>query len=356
MKFKFFTFKQFSFAATFAILCLLVISSGTAFGQKKPKTLKLDVDTDDRQLCSRSPVKGVERIANSEFCDYYTQYHDPKSTEAQKQAYRNEMIELVRGQVDTYYKLRKDGRRDTIRWLQMLFDILEVGSSTAIAIMNGERAKTVVGAALSGFQSGRTAYNRNFDILNTQILINTMNTNRATKMTAILKKRELSTKAYSWYAAKNDLRDYFFAGTYSNAMDTLVEETGANVARAERALRVEETGPLVPAATRTQFLTSRDARVIKDKLKADLASEDEDLVNNATKKLKTIVEKLEAADAEFETLLSEKDISSSTNDGQKIYDALQLIIEELPETEGRRGRELVNTINQAFIDVERENN
>ena len=182
MKLKKLGYKHLIHLLSFSVLCLLVYSSsiGIAMGQKKPTSLKLDVDSDDKQICTNSSIK------DSQFCDYYDAYNKTGATGAEKAQARNEMIELVRGQVDTYYKMRKDGKRTKIKWLQTLLDFLEVGAATAITIMNGERAKTVVGAALNGFQGGRTSFNKNFEILQTQVLINKMNTNRAQIFTEIV--------------------------------------------------------------------------------------------------------------------------------------------------------------------------
>ncbi|MEO6589796.1 MAG: hypothetical protein ABIP06_10875 [Pyrinomonadaceae bacterium] len=319
MKFNSLHLKQFSIV-TISFLCLIVFSSGSAFGQKKPKTLKLDVDIDDRQLCSRSPVNGVERIANSQFCDYHTQYNDPKLTEAQKKAYRNEMIELVRGQVDTYYKLRKDGRKTDIRWLQMIFDVLEVGSSTAISIMNGERAKTVVGAALSGFQGGRTAFNRNFDILQTQALINKMTANRIEILLEIEAAKDQSTQDYSWYEAKNDLRRYLLAGTYSNGLDSLVKETGEEAARAERTLREVKNRPILDEVTEQNFTRMKSVNVILETLRKDSVSEDETKQEAARKILRDIFIELDET-AELKYFFKTKTITKDSK-AKDLYDAL----------------------------------
>jgi hypothetical protein len=327
-----------------AVLFLLVISSGigVTLGQKKPTALKLDADADDKMLCSGS--------ASSQFCDYYEAYKTGATPELKAQA-RNEMIDLLRGQIDTYYKLRKDGRKAKIRWLQSILDFLEIGGSAAIGIMNGARDKTITGIAIGVLQGTRTSVNRNFEILQTQVLINKMNANRAEIFTEIARNKTLKPSDYSWYAAKNDLRRYLFAGTFNNALDSLVNETGADVTAAENTLRIVEARPLVPSATPSARNNARRARVIKDELRADLAGTDDAKKAAATRKLQSIVAKLEDADEAFAVFLDEKGVTSSTANGQKIYDALQEIIEELPEREGRRGRDLADRINQIFIEV-----
>lgn len=239
-----------SLTVGFGIFCLLISAIGSnAVAQKQPQVLKLEVDADDKTFCQSSN--------QTAFCEFYGRYASVGAVNYTKVQARNEMIQLVRGQVDTYYKLRKDGRKTKLRWLQTLLDFLEVGASTSIAIMNGERARGVVGAALSGFQGGRTAFNKNFEVLQTQVLVNKMNANRAEVFTEILRSTSKNSEEYSWYAAKNDLRRYLFAGTFNNALDSLVEETGGNVVRAERTLRVVETGLVVGEVTRKSVDLSR---------------------------------------------------------------------------------------------------
>ena len=347
MKFRYCDISRTSHYLCTAFLFLFVCwsTAGVALAQKKPAALKLDADADDKTLCTKGS------LTSSEFCGYYNNYSRASTTEERAFA-RNNMIDLVRGQVDTYYKLRKDGRKTKIRWLQTLLDFLEIGAATSIAIMNGERARGVVGAALTGFQGGRTAFNKNFEILQTQVLINKMNANRAEIFTEILRNKGLRPNDYSWYAAKNDLRRYLFAGTFNNALDTLVNETGAEVTAAENSLRIVEARPLVPPATPSQRTNARRARVIKDELRAALDGTDQVKKAAATKTLQTIVSRIEdTGDEILIAFLEEKKISSDSADGGKIYDALQEIIEELPERAGRQGRELTDKINQIFIEV-----
>lgn len=308
----------------FVLLCLLFISTGvgTAVGQKKPTALKLDVDSDDKQLCNTN-----SSIKDSQFCDYYKAYTKSDATPEQKMQARNDMIELVRGQIDTYYKMRKDGRKTKIRWLQTLLDFLEIGTATAITIMNGERAKTVVGAALNGFQGGRTSFNRNFEILQTQVLINKMNANRAEIFTEIARSKSLKASDYSWYAAKNDLRNYLFAGTFNNALDTLVNETGAEVVEAEEELRIVESQLIVGATTSQNLTAAEGSRNALRTLDADLKSADATTKDNALATLRAIVVELNTVD-QLKQLLEGKGVSA-TSDGASIIKALILLRREL---------------------------
>lgn len=321
MKSKHSGFRRCVYGITFSILCLLVYSSsiGIAFGQKKPNVLSEDVNTDDKQFCGTSTA--------TEFCTLYAAYNLTTASADAKKLARNEMIEVVRGQVDTYYKLRKDGRKTNIRWLQTLLDFLEIGTAGAIGIMNGERAKTVTGIALNIFQGGRTSFNKNFEILQTQVLINKMNANRAEIFTEIVGKKDLSSADYSWYAAKNDLRRYFFAGTFNNALDTLVDETGADVATAEEALRIVESQRIIGATTSQQLIASEKSKQALKELSTDLSSSTATTSAAALTTLQSIVTELNK-DEKLKQLLESKNVSA-TSTGTAIVTALVQIRRDL---------------------------
>lgn len=202
-----------AFSLFFVLLSTLNISA------QKPKSLERGVD--DKELCSANG-----RIKDSEYCDYWRIYTNSANSLAARKEARDALIEIVRGQVDEYYKSHKDGRRVKLQWLELLFDILEIGASTTADFINGERAKSIITAALTGFKAGRTAFNKDFKVLQFQTLINKMNADRDRTLGDIYRQSVDGIDAYTWLKAKNDLRNYLFAGTFGNAMDSLVETTG----------------------------------------------------------------------------------------------------------------------------------
>lgn len=242
MKIKYLGYKPLIRLMSLSVLCLLVYSSsvGIALGQKKPKSVPLDPNIDDKQLCLQESLK------TSQVCDLFALYNANKDGNNTGKTIalnaRNDMIDVVVGQVDSYFKLRKDGRRTKIRFYETVLDFLRIGGELAVTIMNGERAKTIVGAALAGLDTGRTKYDKNFEVLQTQVLVNKMITKRAQTLTEIYKGKDKpvravkSTDAYSWIEAKNDLRKYLLAGTFDDALDALVQDTGDEAVNATNAL------------------------------------------------------------------------------------------------------------------------
>jgi hypothetical protein len=326
MKLKYLGYKHLIHLMYFSVLCLLIYSSsiGVAVGQKIPTTLKLDADTDDRQICSG---QGKGYLNGSQFCVLFRSYysHLNSGNLDGAQADRNEMIEIVRGQIDIFYKHRKDGRRFKTKVYQQILDFLEIGGALSIAIMNGERAKTIVGAAIGALQGGRTSYNKNFDLLETHVLINKMNTNRALILTEILGnidkpvRSNTPSNAYSWYAAKNDLRRYLFAGTYDNALDTLVRQTGADVENAERELRRVEKRRIINEATPSSVVTSEeaDARLVDIEQKLKGSDKDKESATNA---LRNILAELNNTPV-FKAFLRGKGITAKSS-GEAIVKAI----------------------------------
>ena len=352
MTFKSSDFRRFVYLITFFVLCIFAYSSSinVVLGQKKkPTALKFDVDTDDMQICG---AQGKGYINGSQFCAYFRSYYSNLNSNnlVAAQTDRNEMIQLVRGQVDTYYKLRKDGRSTKIRWLQALLDFLEVGGATAITIMNGARPKTVAGAALGGLQAERTNINKNFEILQTQVLINKMNSSRAEIFTEIARsldkpvRADKPSEAYTWYGAKNDLRRYLLAGTFDNALDTLVNESGADVVKAEKKLSVVEKGIVVGEIGKGSLNLSRQAAAALTKLKTALTKDETKGVSIKT--LQAIVAALNEEDEKIQAELLAESITTSS-EGEKIRKALIKIKSRLLD-EGED--DLVTVIDQTIID------
>jgi hypothetical protein len=351
MNFRHSNFGRFVHFIAFSVLCFLIYSSSIsmALGQKKPTALKLDVDTDDSQICG---TQGKGYLNGTQFCALYRSYYINLNAGnlAGAQADRNEMIEIVRGQVDTYYKLRKDGRSTKIRWLQTVLDFLEIGGALAITIMNGERAKTIAGAAIGALQGGRTVVNKNFELLQTQVLINKMNTKRAQIFTEIVQAKdkpvraEKASDAYSWYQAKNDLRRYLLAGTFDDALDSLVRESGAEVVAAERKLRVVEKGLVVGEIGPGSLLESRNAAQVLIKLRTALTKEE--TKDAAQKTLRAIVAALSEDDERIAAELSAENITTSS-EGETIRKALMKIRSKFLEA---GDDDLVDKINQAIVE------
>lgn len=264
--------------------------------------------------------------------------------EAAKQL-RNRLIGIGVDQVDAVFsdKLKSDRKKN--RLVQFVLDFLEIGAATAISLTNGERAKTVISEGLGALQASRTSLNKNFQLLERQVLINKMEANRATILVGILSKLDRDVIQYPWETASAELRSYRNAGTLDNALSSLSASVGTERTDAEEQLREIKDKPLTSAATPSDLTSARDAFDIEDKLETDLGDAAKKVAALST--LQKIVGKL-AEDKEIADLLKGKGISATTDDGMKIIEALDEIKENA--TIFNR-RDLVRKINLVIIEV-----
>jgi hypothetical protein len=109
----------------------------------------------------------------------------------------------------------------------VLADIIDDSANFAATITNGERAKTIINAALIAFRSGRKSANLNFFREQTgEILITNMQTSRNRVLATILTQlRDQDVFDYSLEAALGDLIKYFFAGSLPRALQELQQNT-----------------------------------------------------------------------------------------------------------------------------------
>jgi hypothetical protein len=236
------------------VACLLgcLLSSSLVKAQKAPSIFKTNKE-DSTSAMNMDYINTLEK-------DYKA-----KSGDEAKLA-RNRLIYIGVEQIDTVFNDYRKKSRKRNDLLQFLFDFLEIGMSTTIGVINGERAKSVLGEALSGFKGSRTAANKNFHLLETQILFNKMVTNRAKTLGLIYKKLNDDTISYPWERARTDLKNYFFAGTFDDALNSLSIDTGAEANDATKdvqGLKIKTLAQLAPATTCDQdraavFLKARD--------------------------------------------------------------------------------------------------
>ncbi len=326
---------------------LLICVSNASFVAAQKKPTEFDSRSDDKQLCIRG--KGLD---TTEYCDFWRLYSgnrariDATSRRIAKDA-RNELIKYVQGHVDRYYEESVNKKKFNRNLLQTVLDILEVGAATAIGITHGERAKEVIGIALGGLQGMRSSINKNFELLQTRILINKMRENRAEILMRIIGNMNKPVSDYSWLDAKNDLRQYLYAGTFSNALDSLAAETGDAAQNAETNLRIV-SGDLVvlPEATAVNVAQARNANEILDELEQKLG--DEATRAAALTTLKNILEELKR-DSNLRPLAEAGNLSES-NDGAAI---IARIVEIRQQVTLNGRADLARKVNEAIVLISR---
>lgn len=251
-------------------LSLCLLSGGVVQAQKAPSIFK----TDKEASTSATNMAYINSLESA-----YTNAATPED----KKLIRNRLIYIGVEQIDTVFNDYRKKSRKRNDLLQFLFDFLEIGISTTIGVINGERAKSVLAEVLTGFKGSRTAANKNFHLMETQILFNKMVSNRAKTLGVIYQKLNEDVISYPWERARTDLKSYFFAGTFDDALNSLSIDTGAEASEAVKTmqeLKIKTTADVEKAHTCDQnraaaFLNARNSNPLTSgpailKLKAAL--------------------------------------------------------------------------------------
>jgi hypothetical protein len=151
-------------------------------------------------------------------------------------ASRNRLIFMAVSQIDLHFRSNERKVRHRNRLFQTVLDILEVGAATAISITNGERAKSVIADGLGFIQGSRESIDKNYRMLDRQILVNKMVEKRAKVLTTIYERVGKSDEEYPFERAFIDLLDYFEAGRIDSALTELAKDSGSTAVNAETAL------------------------------------------------------------------------------------------------------------------------
>ena len=214
-----------------------------------------------------------------------------------------------------------------------LADALEIGGNFAGTITNGARAKTIIHAALIGFQSTRKAANISyFQEQTADVLITKMQTSRNRVLTDILEQIEKQdVDSYPLDAALGDAIKYFYAGTLPRALQELKKDAGVAAENAENNLREVKGITVRTPATIEQRKLSVDTFEFLNSLAKTLASD------TASEGAKT--------EARGKLLKIAEQIKKNTNITDELNkdEELKKLLEDLTTNSGN-GIELANTL------------
>lgn len=207
-----------------------------------------------------------------------------------------------------------------------LADALDIGGNLAGAITNGERAKTIINAALVAFRGTRkSASIHYFQEQTADILITKMQTARNRVLADIIDELEnKNVDEYSLDAALGDIISYFYAGTLPRALQELREDANIEAKKAKNNVRIVKGLTEPGVVTKQRRATSREAFEVLRDLESALTVDEE--AENALEKLRDILKELEKDEA-LKKDLQGQEVSSKTDDGQKIINALREIKE-----------------------------
>ncbi|MBD0373055.1 MAG: hypothetical protein ICV60_19600 [Pyrinomonadaceae bacterium] len=269
------------------------------------------------------------------------------SNPAMAKTIRNELIEDALPYIDDAYLdyvTDLQAGRDRANFVA---DLIELGTTAAVGITNGERPLQILGVALTAFRGGRRSADLNFyKEQSTPILINKMDDNRAKVREAILRREKSDVDIYPMGAAIGDIVEYYNAGTLVRAFTQLSKDTAAEAKASEDKVRKLKGVPITEETTQEFRDLSVPAGRILTQLGLDLNSGDQTKIEAATKKMQQIVAALEK-DTDAAAVLKAADVSSTDTDGVNLRRGLVKVRRSAAEA---NNNDLLNTINQAIVD------
>jgi hypothetical protein len=271
---------------------------------------------------------------------------DPPDTATAK-IVRNEAIERVLPYIDSAYMdfitdIQAGRDRDNF-----IADLVELGGTAAVGIVNGERPLQIIGVGLTAIRGGRRSADLNFyKEQSTPLLITKMDGNRARVRSVILTREGQDVGSYPFGAAISDIVDYYNAGTLVRAFTELQKDTADKTKQEEDNLQVLKGVPLTPEATPILRNTAVSARRVLDNLLNDLNSPDAATKAAATARVQKIIASLEK-DPTTATVLKAAGVSSQETDGVKLRAALIGVRTNAADTQNN---DVLNKINQAIIE------
>lgn len=284
---------------------------------------------------------------NAHFESKQTQYFSAlsRNDDVTARRTRNELIEDALPYVDSAYEdfiTDITAGRDRANFIA---DVVELGTTAAIGITNGERPLQILGVALTAFRGGRRSIDLNFfKEQTTPILINKMDGNRAKVRATILTREREGADTYPIGAAVSDIVAYYNAGTLVRAFTELQKDTAVLTRQQEDNLQVLKGVALTPEATPEFRNLSVSAQRVMINLLNDL--NDTAKKDAATKKIQKIAAALEK-DKDVAILLKAAGASSQDADGVKLRLALLTVRTSAADTNNTA---ILNKINQAIID------
>jgi hypothetical protein len=318
-------------------LLLSVVLFATGCPKYKPK---VDFDRNANTFVNKLNV-----FINAKYQEYKTAL--PNNAEGAKRA-RNEAIEEVLPYIDAAYMdfiTDLQAGRDRTNFVA---DLIELGGSAAVGIVNGQRPLQIIGVALTAIRGGRRSADLNFyKEQSTPVLINKMDGNRAKVRATILTREKDSTDVYQFGAAISDIVDYYNAGTLVRAFTELQKDTAVQTKQAEDNLQVLKGVSITPAATEPQRNLSAGASDILFALKGDLEGTDAAKKAAATKRLQNIMAALEK-DKDVAVALKAAGASSADTDGVKLRNDLITVRRSASDA---NNTVLLDKINQAIVDT-----
>jgi hypothetical protein len=279
----------------------------------------------------------IERFNGDE--QAYYQAADSNQPE-QARRLRDRIIARLKTNIDANYQDFENQLFTGRARANILFDITELGTSVAINITNGERAKSVIAAALTGFKGGRKSIDDNlFMERTTQVIISQMQASRSRiEETLIVNMRDKGVDQYSLDAALGDLINYFYAGSLQKGLQELAKQTGQDALEAEnRVLELKGVNLSTPVTNEEDLRDPRGALKTLEVLSTLLSAGTAEQKADSLKKLQDIYGELEK-DPDLLARLQVAQLSSKETDAAKLLNGIRTISRGLAPDSPQRAK------------------
>jgi hypothetical protein len=319
-------------------LCLLIFTAAFATGCPKYRP---SVDFNNKSSF-------VNKV-NDHFAAKQREYFSALANDsARAGTVRNELIEDALPYIDgAYVDFITDIQRGRDR-ANFIADVIELGTTAAVGITNGERPLQILGVALTAFRGGRRSADLNFyKDQSTPILISKMDGNRANVRATILTREKGSVGDYPIGAAIADIVDYYNAGTLVRAFTELSKDTAVQTHASENKVLQLKGVKITPEATPVEHDLSVEASNILTALKNDLNSTEAAKKAAALKRLQNIVKALEK-DSAVGAVLKAAGASSGDQDGLNLRKALITVRTSAADAQNT---DMLNKINEAIVET-----
>ncbi len=184
------------------------------------------------------------------------------------QLYRNELMHLGILLIDDNYNQFENDLFVGRAKMNVAGDLIELGTTAATGITNGERVKTILAIALTAFKGGRKSVDMNFfRERSTEVIAQKMRGSRAKVLQTIYQGLALPVDRYPLAAGLDDLINYLYAGSINNALLELSQDTGADTKQSRAKAATLKLSPFATEREKVDFnKITKAASDIKAKL------------------------------------------------------------------------------------------
>lgn len=181
-------------------------------------------------------------------------YDDTKTPSDQKQGQRDKIITGRLVLIDLHYYQFISQFSVQKQTLDATTEILELGVNLATTAVGAAGTKTIFGAISSGISGSKLAIDKNFFYEKTvPVLISQMNAQRKEALAPIIAGTSKSVGEYPLTQALSDLNNYYLAGTFVGALQSIQADAGVKERKAVKKLDALRAGTYGPDETSEQI-------------------------------------------------------------------------------------------------------